>query len=199
MAREISLDFTDTPPAQGTGGSDHIPPGKYLCEITNFDDGTSKSSGKRMLTGNWIVADGNLIGKKLLERFVLEGDDGKPTFGAQRLHACLLAHGVPVTQKVVRIDLDRLAGLRAVLEVDDEEVPARDKYEARVTSRIRAFYPVQAAKPKAAAPAATKAEPAPAPAPEPEAIAMPEPVAVAAAPAAAPETTVAQDIDNLFD
>lgn len=180
MSRVVSFDFTDAPPAQSGGGtSDHVPPGDYLLRVDKIDDGTSKN-GKRMITATFRINDGDYIGKKLIERFVLESENGKTPFGLQRLHAFLLSLNLPVQQKAVKVDLDKLEGLTFSGEVQDDVLAASGDYAARTISKISQFKFSDA--PKAAVKAAPAKQAAPATAPAP-------------APAAAPEAPVAQETD----
>lgn len=218
MPRIVTFDFTDAPPAQGGGLTDHIPPGKYRLRVTNIEDGTAKS-GKRMLTVSFEVASGDFIGKRLVERFVLATDKpGEVPFGLKRLHAFLLSLGLPVQQKSTKLDLDKLVGQTCDADVVDDKIEASEQYPERIVSRINTFHIPEAATkpaaPKAQEPAPAPAAPTPPPAPAPEPAPTPTPTP-AAEPAAAPVavadppaqpeaeaaddlTAIASDIDDLF-
>jgi hypothetical protein len=150
-----------------------------------------------MVKASWEVATaGEEQGKRLRDNFVLEGES---RFGYQRFHACLLALGVKVEQKSIRLDLERLGDRLCEAVVVDEKIPATDNYAERQGSKIVAYYPIEAAngkKPAAAVPAAApaaaaKAEPAPAPAAV--AVAEPEPESLDA-----DLVEVAEAADDLF-
>lgn len=170
MARTVVLDFSDAPPAQGGGGFDHVPPGRYAVQLTRISEERAKSSNRKMIVAQWEVVQGEQTGKSLSDRFVIEGD---AKFGRQRLHACLLALMLPVQQKKIKIDLDTLGGRTCTALVIDEEIPASENYPSRMGSRIQAYFPIESpngAAPKATAPkaAAPKAAAPAAPASEPE-------------------------------
>lgn len=197
MPRLVTFDFTDAPPAVGGGSSDHIPPGEYKLKVEKVEDGTS-SNGKRMVTASFRVAAGDFEGKRLVERFVLQSEQGKTAFGLQRLHAFLLSLNLPVQQKATKLDLDKLEGLTFVADVYDDEQPARDNYQARTVSKVGVFRFEQARKSteKPAAPTVAPAAEAEAPA---EAVApAPDPAPVVAAPAQTDLAAVASEIDDLF-
>lgn len=169
MPRTVVLDFTDAPPAQGGGGFDHVPPGRYAIKLTQISEERAKSSNRKMIVARWEVATGDQTGKSLSDRFVVEGD---AKFGRQRLHACLLALTLPVAQKKIKIDLDTLSGRSCVALVVDEEIPASENYPSRMGSRIQAYFPIESkngSSEQKPAKAVAKAEaPAPLPGPEPE-------------------------------
>ncbi|HEY6009081.1 MAG TPA: hypothetical protein VIU40_12220, partial [Geobacteraceae bacterium] len=128
MPRVSTFDFTNTPPAQGGAGSDHIPPGRYLVRCKEMMDDKSRN-GNRMVKASWEVATaGEEQGKRLRDNFVLEGES---RFGYQRFHACLLALGVKVEQKSIRLDLERLGDRLCEAVVVDEKIPATDNYAER--------------------------------------------------------------------
>lgn len=193
MPRQTTVDFTGAPPAQGSVGPDYVHPGKYGFAVELVDETTSKNSGKKMYVANIALATKEGV-KKLVDRFVMDTDPGKQPYGKQRFHAFLLALGLPVQERQMSFDLDRLTGLRGIVEVVDEQQAATEQYAARVTSRPVGYYPLTAATPAAAPAPAAAAAPAPAPA------AVAAPVAPPAAPAAPPPSAeqVAAQVDDLF-
>lgn len=195
----MTFDFTDAPPAQGGQSSDHVAPGRHTLRLTDWQEQTARTSGNKMQVIKLEVVSGPDQGKTLIDRFVT-GSESK--FGLQRLHAFLLALQLPVKQKQVKLDVDRLIGRLTIGQIVDEVVPANDQYPERLQSKIVAYYAVEGAAPAPeAAVADAPAAPAPAPvaeAPAPVATqAAPEPVAVAAAPAPAAAPDVS-DVDDLF-
>lgn len=208
MARQMTFDFTDAPPAQGGQSSDHVAPGKHTLRLTDWQEQTARTSGNKMQVVKLEVVSGADQGKTLIDRFVT-GSENK--FGLQRLHAFLLALQLPVKQKQVKLDVDRLIGRLTIGQIVDEVVPANDQYPERLQSKIVAYYAIEGAAPApeavadapVAAPVPAAEAPAPAPAPAPTQPA-PEPVAVAAAAAtaAAPAPVAAapdvSDVDDLF-
>lgn len=195
MARKMTFDFTDAPPAQGGQSSDHVMPGRHTLRLVDFSETQARSSGNKMIVTKFEVASGPDQGKQLIDRFVTTGES---KFGLQRLHAFFLALNLPVTQKKVALDVDRLIGQLVVAQVVDEVVPANDNYPERLQSKINAYYLVEGATPPTPAAVAAPQEPAPAPAPAVVEAPAPAAVAAAAAPAApAAEVSVA-DVDDLF-
>jgi len=184
----VSFDFTGAPPAQGGGSTDHVAPGRYPIRLAEIVDGTSRS-GKRMVTASFEVVGGAEDGKRLKDNFVLQSDQ---KFGLQRLHAFLLALKLGVSEKAVRVDLDKLVGRVCIGQATDDEIPANDNYPARLTSRLVAYYAPEA-------PASAAKAPAPVAAPA-AAVAAPAPAAVQAdVPAPTEVVDLAQEVDDLFD
>lgn len=196
MANTIDLDFTDAPPSSGGGGmSDHVKPGRYTFKIAEADTSTTKT-GKPMVTVCFLVDDGGEFhGRKVYERFVIRRPGTDDTaVGLQRFHGLLVALGSPVltNKKVKGFALDKIKGKRCLIEVSDEEVEAKDGYDARLTSRAMQFFSLKSADTEASTPAPT-----------------PEPVLVTPAPTPAPEPSetvvdldadeVGTTIDSLFD
>lgn len=199
MPRVSTFDFTDTPPAQGGAGSDHIPPGRYIARCKQMVDDKSKN-GNRMVKASWEVASGEEAGKNLRDNFVLEGES---RFGYQRFHACLLALGVRVEQKSIRLDMDKLTDRACEVVVVDEKIPATETYAERQGSKIVAYYalePTNGKKPEAVpAATATVAKPkAAAPAPAPAAVAVAEPEPALDDASDADLLDVAEAADDLF-
>lgn len=195
MPREIVVDFTDAPPAQGGAGSDYIPQGKYLWEIKSAEKTSAKSSGAEMIVVELAVVQGvdgtAYAGKKNIDRFTFPRNAEASKFGLQRFHALMVAVGYPPQSGKVKIDLDKLVGRRVIGDVEDEHQAAQGEYGARTVSRIRSY---SSAKTPAAAKPAAETAPATEPEPEPE----PEPVAVTAADDG-DLTEVASAVDDLFD
>lgn len=184
MPRTAVFDFTDTPPEQGGARADRVPPGRYILRITEVKDGTTSAGDKQMVTAWFDIANGDFAGKRLVDRFVRTAPP--KNFGWKRFHAFLLAIGLPIQQKAVKLDLDRLSGKLVEAEIQDEVQAATAEYPERTNSVPRSYYPFPPPSANGATPApatAQSAPPAPAPAP------TPAPVAVPAAPAPAPVAT----------
>lgn len=159
MTRVVTFDFTDAPPAQG-GGSDHIPPGRYLLRVVKVEDGKSQNTNARMVTARHEVIEGPEQGKRLTDQWVITGEKSK--FARQRLNAFLVNLGLRTQEKAVQVDLDKLEGKLVEALVRDNTIPATDKYPERLTSKVDSYF--LHGKPAAAKNGAT---PAAAPAPEP--------------------------------
>lgn len=142
MPRPFSVDFTGSPPAQGGGGPIHVPPGKYLLEVEKAEEGRSRQAQNRMLTVSFRIAHGDHTGKAIRDFFTLEG---KSNFGKQRLHAFLLALDLPVGEKVIKFDLDRLTGIKVIGEIIDETRERTEEYDERIISRLVAYFSVKEA------------------------------------------------------
>lgn len=136
--RIVTIDFTGAPPAQG-GGTDRIPPGKYVLRLTKIDDGKSNTE-KRMVTAALEVAQGPENGKRLRDQFVIGGD---AKFGRQRLNAFFRALGLAVGEKIVKIDFDKLEGKLVLGDVRDDVIPANASYPERPISKVDAYFPVK--------------------------------------------------------
>lgn len=173
MSRVIEIDLTGAPPAQGGVTSDHIPEGRYRLRVEDITEGTSQG-GKRMITAVFRTfgqPNDELNNKRLIDRFTFPSKEDDSLFPIQRLHACLLALGLPVEAKKQKIDLDKQIGKTCDADVIDEEAPARGNFPPRVYSKPNAYFPIDApagAKTAAPAQAATPPPPAAAPAPAPE-------------------------------
>lgn len=222
----IKLNFKGAPAAQGGGGlGDHVPPGGYLLTI-NKNTMVKTQSGKDMIVMEYRTAEN----KRITENFVIprEGtDDSK--FPLQRFHALLNSVGVPDLTDAgdQNFDLDQMNGKQFVGDVVDEEIPAKDNYPARSTSRPNGYYALTSdeakrlmdvAKPATVTPAAdapaaaaataepaaavaTAVEPAVEPAAQPEQPAVaPQTVATEQpAPAATPsDDSVEQRLNDMF-
>lgn len=206
MPRTAVWDFTDTPPEQGGPRSDRIPPGRYVLRVTDCKDGTTRAGDKQMVTTWFEVAQGDMIGKRLVDRFVRTNPPNN--FGWKRLHAFLLALNLPVQQKQVKVDLDRFTGMIVECDVQDEEQAATEEYPARINSVPRAYYvygsppaPAQssangAAAATVASPATVQAPVAAAPVAAPAEAVAPAPAPVSTAPEAV--DAAAADIDDMF-
>lgn len=192
MANVIDLDFREAPPVQG-GGTSKIPPGRYLLQVTDVKS-TTASTGAKMVTVTFSVANGPHQYARLQDRFVFPKSATDSKFGLSRFHAFLLAIGVIVKNAKFNFDLDLLKNRYVYADVIDEERQASEdgKYPARTVSSPQAYYnrkeTDEAAKNEGTQPltteaAAPTAAPAAAPAPAPQA--APAPAAVAAPPAAA--------------
>ena len=167
MVRVSTLDFTGSPPSQG-GMADYIPPGRYRAQIHEMVD-TSSKAGKRMITNTVdVVEPAEFAGSRLIDYFSI---DEPGTIGFKRLHACLLALGVPVAEKVVKVNWDARAGTIVDIQVKDQLNKATEEYQESTSSRIVGYYAVgekaaaaKASAPKAAAPRVAAPEPEPEPA-----------------------------------
>lgn len=213
---QVTFDFTGAPPAQGGGGVDVVPPGKYMLRLVDFEDGLTSRKDKRMVKTKWEVASGDFEGKSLRDNFVLGGEG---IFGMQRLHACLLALNVKVGERSITFESTRLIGQTCVAVVQDGVMPANGDYPERAISEIRSYHSlaeVQAAQAAKAAAAsappvaiAAPAAPAPVAANEEDPFGEEPAAPVAAAPAAKratkatavaePPADLGKEIDDLFD
>lgn len=193
MPRVHEFDFTGMEPAQGGGGSDYIPPGRYALSVVKVEMGKSKA-GNDMVTATFVVGAGDAKGKRLVDYFTKSSSS---TFGWQRLMAFFGAlSGNQVKPGRAKIDLEKLSGLSVEADVADDNQAATADYAARTTSRISAYYTMGGAAP---APAVNGTTPTPAavaaPAPQPAPAPATAPVAAAPEPVAA---GVGEEIDDLF-
>jgi len=190
----FELDFSDAPPAMGggIGFGDRVPPAWYIMRIDKVEKAETQT-GKDMAVVQLRIEGGEHSGKRIVERFVFPRrgtDDSR--IPLQRFHGLLVACGSNELKGTVKLQADRMVGLRCAVQVDDEEIQATPQYPARVRSRPVAFATLTAfQKMQGAAPAT------PAPAPEPAPV--PEPAAVpAAAPEPAADNGPESSIDDLF-
>lgn len=140
MPRLVTLDFSDAPPAQGGGGSDHIPAGLYAWRIRGVEFGNSRA-GRPMFTVRLEVAAGPKQGSRNIDYFVVSGTDSN--FGKARFHAFLLALGAKVPPSgAFPLDLDLLNDRMVAAQVRDEVQAATDQYPERLTSRVDAYYSI---------------------------------------------------------
>lgn len=171
MVRVSVFDFTGSPPSQG-GQADYIPPGRYLVEVHEMVDTTSKA-GNRMVTNTVdVIEPVEFAGSRLIDYFTL---NELGSVGYKRLHACMLALGVPVSEKAVKVNLDGRTGTRVEIQVKDRLNKATEEYEESTSSNIVGYFavgdkaPAAAAKAPAAPRATARVAAAPkAPEPEPE-------------------------------
>lgn len=138
----IQLDFKNAPPSQGGGGiSDHIPPGRYKLEVAGIDKTTTKTD-KPMIVVEFAVAEGEQYAyRRMIERYVIarpKTDDTK--IGLQRFHALLVCLGFKEQAGKKSINLANLIGKVCYADVDDEELPETEDYDARLISRPFRFF-----------------------------------------------------------
>lgn len=217
MGNIVELDFTNAPPAQGGPLADRIPPGFYALRIEKAEK-TQASTGRSMIVTTLRVATGEMVNKRLVERFVLPTGADDSRFGLQRFHQLLVSLGFKEQSARVKLDLTKLQGRNCVAEVDDEEVPASGQWPARIQSRPMAYYATNSAEATALAEVreqvqagAEPAKPAPAPAPPapaeaagpaeaaPEVAEPMEPVPAEPAEAAPAAEAVSSSLDDLFE
>lgn len=181
MARKVTFDFGGNEANFGGGGtSDHVPQGRYVLKIKEFED-TKSRSDRPMWRVTAEIAQGDYIGKRIVEHFVKDQDFAQSRLRA--LLACLANKDVP---NRIEVDLDALIGREFVADlVDDQPKPTEQFPNPQLQSKIGRFIanaqeangtgpatPVeQAAPPQAqAAPAPAEAAPEPAPEPAPAAV-----------------------------
>lgn len=195
MPRVVEFDFTGVTPAQGGGGSDYIPQGRYVLTVTKADLPVVNANGNTVTALSFEVAGGDYKGKRLTDRFVRTAAS---RFGEQRLMAffnALTGKETP-SQSGIKVDFDNLIGKSVQADVRDNTIPANDRYPERLASQIDAYYPLQtaAAAPRNGAVPAADIPPAAPIAAAPVAAPAPVPVAAATVPAQA----VAAEVDDLF-
>lgn len=192
MAQNITLDFSNAPPAQPGQGFARIPEGQYPLRVSKLE-GTQAASGRPMVRGSLTVTSGEMSGKTIGVQFTLPKDADDSIFGLQQLHQFLVALGMKPQDKNVTLDLEKFVKRELVADVQDDTIPARGQYSERIVSKPIAFYPKKGAAAKspngpAAAPAQAELPEAPAEEPAPAAVAVAEEVA---------SDEVATDPDNL--
>lgn len=197
MPRFVQLDFTDAPPAQGSGGITHIPPGKYPFKVTGAELRKSRA-GNDMIVTTYEVTGQEHPGAVLRDNFVF-AQPGGSKYGMQRFHAFLLALGAKV-QPSMKLDLDSLVGHGAVVQVVDEEIPASGEYEAKMASKPFAYFTARGDNPASSATSANGSAPAQAPTPiqAPTKAQKQQPAAASPEPADE-DATIDEETSNLID
>ncbi len=132
----IDLDFTDAPPSEGGGLSDRVPEGDYRLRITKIES-RNTSTGKPMMSASFVIADGQQVGKRLVDQFVLprpRTDDSK--VGLQRFHMLLVAAGMKQQAGRAKINTDNLVNKVVEATVEDRILQASNdgRYPERTIS-----------------------------------------------------------------
>ena len=167
----MSFDFSDAPPANGSV-VDYVTPGTYLLTLKELDNKPS-STGKPMVTASFVISQGRMSGKRLVDRFTFPINANDSVFPKRRFHAMLAAiAGREMPQGKTDIDLDKLLGKQMWGEVVDDRQEARTAnngttYPARTVSQVAAYHHVGSEEKKMAAGATEQSPIATAPVPAP--------------------------------
>jgi hypothetical protein len=130
MARQVTVDFTDTEVGMGRM---KIPEGDYGFRIAQIVSRKAQSTGNPVLVFGLKVIQGNkdAIGKILPHNCTLTKNS------LWNLRNLLEATGKQVPSKALKIDLDKLIGLTLAGTVIDDQ-----PYEGKIKSIITAFFPL---------------------------------------------------------
>lgn len=139
MSNVIELDFRGAPPAQGGGGTDVVPAGRYPLRVDRVEQ-SKTNAGRSMIVVHFKVAVGEYAGSRLRDRFVLPSSPDDSKFGLQRLHAFIVAFGSEIGERKVKLDLDQFVGKVVLADVQDNSIPATDRYPERKTSEPIAYH-----------------------------------------------------------
>ena len=121
----FSLDLSNEP------GIDRIPPGKYLAELTELEDGVS-TKGNPMLIWTWKVVSDECSGMTILSYTSLHPQ------GRRFLKNHLQAFGLG---GVVELDTKKLIGKRACLQVGERTTIDRDSKQEEKIDCVISVHP----------------------------------------------------------
>lgn len=127
----MQVDFSETESRggkKGSGGRKHYPEGDYKVKVKSAKWGRSGEKETPRLEVMYVFTEGKLKGKELRDDLYL-------TSGALwRLRQALEAMGVPVPNKKVKVDPNKLVGRACAITLADEE------YDDKLYSKVADTY-----------------------------------------------------------